>query len=203
MKNPWLEIPSVDYENHMHAVGQARELNEQTKHALQRWTPENFALLGCSTGNGLEHVNPGITKTVHAIDINPQYLQKTKENYGLKIPGLQLHHLDVQQDRLLLKNIDLFFIGLVLEYTDPHVVLPKVASALSNKGVLTIIIQKNIQTSFVSNTNYHSLKKLEQISGEVSEDDLDACLKDESMVLIDRKEIALTKHKSFIRLDYK
>ena len=83
MNNPWIEIPYSDYENHMKEIGQSQVLNSLTKYCLDKYSPENFALLGCATGNGLEHINPEITKVVYAIDINQNYLKddvETNEN---------------------------------------------------------------------------------------------------------------------------
>lgn len=79
MKNPWLEISNSDYENHMTEVGQAQALNSLTKYCLDKYLPKNFILLGCTTGNGFEHIKPEITKRVYAINIKPKYLDKTKE----------------------------------------------------------------------------------------------------------------------------
>ncbi len=73
MKNPWLKIPFNDYENHMTSIGQLQVLNDIFKGALKKFEPEHLTILGCTTGNGLEHVNPEITKTVHAVDINKSY----------------------------------------------------------------------------------------------------------------------------------
>ena len=53
MENPWLNISHTDYENHTIEVGQAQVLNKLTKECLDKCLPEKFALLGCSTGNGL------------------------------------------------------------------------------------------------------------------------------------------------------
>ena len=69
MDNPWLKIPSADYENHMLEVGQAQVLNALTEHYLEKCMPSSFALVGCSTGNGLEHVEQG-TDRLYAIDIS-------------------------------------------------------------------------------------------------------------------------------------
>ncbi len=175
MKNPWLTISHLDYENHMRAVGQSQVLNRLTKYCPDKYLPENFALLGCSTGNGLEHIKPQITKTVYAIDINQEYLDETKKRYGNKIKNLKLYNADLQNDKLTIKSIDLFFIGLVLEYVNPKKVLKKVIKMIGKKGVLFIVIQKDEGDPFVSKTKYE---------------------------LIKREKIELTKNKFFITLEY-
>ncbi|NOZ46366.1 MAG: methyltransferase domain-containing protein [Chlorobi bacterium] len=201
--NPWLEISYSDYENHMIEVGQAQVLNRLTKYNLDKYNPESFALIGCSTGNGLEHIKPEITRIVYAVDINPYYLNKTRERFNTKIDNLQICNTDIQNDEIKIKNIDLVFIGLILEYVEPEKVLKKIIQILSKKGILSIVIQKNKQTSFVSKTNYTSLEKLTNISNEVNEEKIDRYIKSKNMELIKREEIELTRNKSFITLEYR
>ena len=203
MANPWLNISHSDYENHMFEVGQSQVLNSLVKYCLDKYYPENFALLGCSTGNGLEHVIPEITKRVYAIDINPVYLNKTKEKFNRKIGNLILINADIQYDELAIEKVDLFFIGLVLEYVEPEKVLNKIIQTINDKGVLFIAIQKSKQTSFVSKTKYKSLEKLTDISSEVDESKIDRFIKSKNMELVERKEIELTQYKSFITLEYR
>jgi ubiquinone/menaquinone biosynthesis C-methylase UbiE len=203
MKNPWLEISNSDYEKHMIEVGQAQVLNTLTKYCLDKYHPENFALIGCATGNGLEHIKPKITKNVYAVDINPDYLNKTKRKFKDKISNLLILNTDIQNDEITIENIDLVFIGLVLEYVDTETVLRKIIKTLNEKGTLLIVIQKNKQTSFVSKTKYKSLEKLSEISNEVNEEKIDRFIKSNNMELIKRDEIELTKNKSFLTLEYR
>lgn len=165
--------------------------------------PKYFALLGCSTGNGLEHINSEITKRVFAIDINSSYLKKTEENYTNKIRGLEIINADIQNDELSLKNIDLFFIGLVLEYVEPKKVIKKIINMLNKNGILLIVIQKSTNTTFVSKTRYKSLDTLSEISNELKENEIDGFIKSQNMELLYKDEIELNNSKSFIRLDYR
>jgi SAM-dependent methyltransferase len=201
MNNPWLEIPPSDYENHMREVGQSQVLNELMKTYIQQYNPSNFALLGCSTGNGLEHIDPN-TKNVFAIDINPEYLKITREKFEHKIHNLQVLNLDIQRCNLPFKNIDLFFAGLVLEYVEPEGALLKIIKTLANNGVLVIVIQKNKHTSFVTKTRYTSLGKLSGISSALDEDKLDAFIQSNNMLLVKKEEKALIENKSFIIFEY-
>lgn len=203
MDNPWLEIISSDYENHMIEVGQTIVLNNLTQYSLEKYKPENFAILGCTTGNGLEHINPEITHIVHAIDINPEFIAITRVKFEKKINGLKTYNLDIGEDDLMFRNIDLFFIGLVFEYVDPLKSLKKIIQTLKENGVLMIVIQKNIQTTIVTKTKYKSLEKLEGISNEVNEVEIHQFILSNNMELISRKTIELTKNKSFIILEYR
>ncbi len=203
MINPWLEISHTDYENHMKEVGQAQILNELTKINLDKYNPLSFALLGCSTGNGLEHIKPKTTKKVYAIDINPKYLQHTLKRFEQKIDNLKVINIDISKDELNIRNVDLFIIGLVLEYVEPEKALTKIIPTLNDNGILVIVIQKSGQVSFVSKTKYKSLEKLSEISNEIDEKKLNKFIQQKRMNLIERNEIKLNDNKSFISLTYK
>ena len=203
MNNPWLEISHFDYENHMTEVGQAQVLNKLTKNNLDKYEPKSFALLGCSTGNGLEHIKRESTKNVYAIDINSNYLLLTREKFEHKIDNLKTYNIDIRKDELIFSNIDLFFVGLVLEYVEPEKALVKIIQTLNDNGILVIVIQKSKQTSFVSKTKYKSLERLSKISKEIDEKKLDEFIQQKKMSLVERKEIQLNNNKSFVSLTYK
>ncbi len=203
MNNPWLEISHSDYENHMTEVGQAQVLSNLVKSSLEKYLPQSFALLGCASGNGLEHVKTEITKKVYAIDISQKFLDITRQRFENKINNLEILNIDIQNDELIFEGVDLFFIGLVLEYVEPEKALRKIIRTLSVNGVLFIVIQKNDQTSFVSKTKYKSLEKLTDISNKVNEDEIDKFIHSHGLVLSERTEIELMKGKSFITLEYR
>ena len=203
MINPWLKISHSDYENHMTEVGQAQILNELTGILLEKYKPKSFALLGCSTGNGLKHIDQKTTKNVYAIDINPNYIELTKEKFENKINNLITYNIDIEKDELVFTDVDLFFIALVLEYIEPEKALERIIPTLNKNGILVIIIQKSKQNSIVSKTKYKSLESLSQILKEIDEIKLDECIRKKTMKLVERKEIKLNKSKSFILLSYK
>lgn len=202
MQNPWLNIPSSDYTSHMTEVGQAQLLSRLTKESLEQFKPNRFALLGCATGNGFEHINNKITSKVYAIDINGDYLKKCEAQFKDKIPGIETLKLDIQENELNLQDIDLYFIGLVLEYVNPEKALKKIVRTLAKNGRLVIIIQKNEPTNFVSKSSYHSLAKLANFSHEVDEAKISSFLKQKKLNLIEQKIIRLSNQKSFIKLVY-
>lgn len=203
MINPWLEIPPSDYENHMREIGQEQTLNSLTKYYLDKYNPSSFVLLGCSTGNGLEHVNPALTKKVYAVDINHEYLEMTRKRFQDKMKNLEIFQCDVDNDKLPFSNVDLIVAGLVLEYVKPDLALKKIVAMLNKNGVLAIIIQKNKETTAVSKSSYKSLEKLSGFFQEVDESVIEKLLVSMQLEMINREEIPLTKNKSFISLEYR
>lgn len=202
MTNPWLTITYSDYENHMLEVGQAQMLNNLTESFLKKYKPKKFALIGCATGNGLEHIDNQLTKNVYAIDINPDYLQQVRIRFGNKIKNLITYCVDLQNEKLDLPNIDLAFCGLILEYVDPENVLKKIIKTLNKNGKIVIINQQNKQTSFVTKIKYKSLERLTKIVNEISEHEIIAVCERLNLKMIHKREIQLNEEKSFLILTY-
>lgn len=71
MRNPWLEIPAADYVGHMVGpeVGQLPVLSRLLREALEQFRPHDLLLLGCSTGNGLAHVDPTVTRSGKSFEV--------------------------------------------------------------------------------------------------------------------------------------
>src|SRR4029453_7985258 len=83
MNNPWLEIPADDYVGHMSSpeVGQYQLLNLLMRDILDSTRPRTLLVLGCSMGNGFEHIDPHVTSRVVGVDINPLYLERLVEKF--------------------------------------------------------------------------------------------------------------------------
>ncbi len=204
MKNPWLKIPFNDYENHMTSIGQLQVLNDIFKGALKKFEPELLTILGCTTGNGLEHVNPEITKTVHAVDINKSYLDITIKRFKKKIPGLQTYLVDLEKDMLNIPTADLVFVGLILEYVPPDILVPKIEKLSHAQSTVIVVIQKSMPNNpFVSKTNYNSIKELSKISREVAFELLNPCFTKNGFALVKNTSKLLKNGKEFIILNYK
>ena len=76
MKNPWLRIPASDYEAHMALpeVAQAQALSKMMASVFTEYAPTSIAVIGCTTGNGFQHIDTKHTRRIVGIDINPAYL---------------------------------------------------------------------------------------------------------------------------------
>ena len=161
--NPWLEIPAGDYEGHMGSpqVGQLQLLNRLFKRVLTETRPQTAAVLGCTTGNGFEHFDPAITHTILGVDINPSYLQITRERYPAWGERLELKCADLQAGCFGGRQFDLVHAALVFEYLDAEVVLAHIYRALKVPGSLSVVLQMpNRGLPAVSHTPYKSLGKL-------------------------------------------
>lgn len=164
--NPWLHIPASDYEGHMSSpeVGQLQLLNGLFKMILDETAPESLAVLGCTTGNGFEHIDFTRTTRVVAIDINPDYLDEAKERFTQPAMNIEWKCADLHLENLGESQFDLIHGALIFEYVDPELILPKLSAALKETGVMSVVLQlPGNDLPPVSQTPYKSLEKLAPI----------------------------------------
>ena len=131
-QNPWFQIPADDYEGHMSDgnVRQQQALNEILKNVLAEYSPESLCVLGCTTGNGFEHINMQVTKRVVGVDINREYLEILHNRFGKQIPGMKLICNDLKELDLPADSFDLIHAALIFEYVDVDKTLNKISNWL-------------------------------------------------------------------------
>jgi ubiquinone/menaquinone biosynthesis C-methylase UbiE len=163
MSNPWLDIALDDYEGHMSlpTVGQAQMLAEQLYRAMVRWTPMSIAVIGCAGGNGLERIAAGTVERVVAVDVNPQYVERTRVRHAQRLRGLELVCADVQSESLIYDSVDLTYAALLFEYVDLPSTLKTLRRNSRPGAVLTTVLQLPHSTIHaVSPSPYKSLGSL-------------------------------------------
>jgi 2-polyprenyl-3-methyl-5-hydroxy-6-metoxy-1,4-benzoquinol methylase len=202
--NPWLQIPLEDYERHMshHLVGQSTLLNALTKKYLDAIKPEAVIFLGIAGGNGLEHIDNQITKTVFGIDINQDYLDTAYKRYKESIPTLQLVKQDITQHSESICRADLIWSALVLEYTGIDKALAFCSKNMRKEGNLVISIQSNNNKQTVSPTGIDSVKKAGEIFSIVDPEELLSKASDTGYKLMGKEENMLPNGKSIITFHF-
>ena len=200
MTNPWLKIPAADYEGHMSSpsVAQQSFLAQTFKESLESHDSSAIALLGCATGNGLEHIDKSVTRRVTAIDINPEYLAKLRQCYGVSVSGLEIVETDLETCVIENQTYSLIFAGLIFEYLDPRKLLSKINGGLRSGGVLVTVLQLPAEhLEKITDTPYVSLKKLDAIMKFISPYDFKSMAYDAGLKEADGKRVTLKSGKSF------
>ena len=176
MKNPWLEIPLDEYEQHMSlpAVDQARLLSEELASAVRAYGPKSVAVLGCAGGNGLEQLDPQAIGRVVAVDINPAYVATVRKRFGNRFAHLEAYVADVQDPAFAFKPVELLYAALLLEYVDVPQALRRLAVLCVCGGVLTSVIQlPSSKAALVSPSPFASVQSLTTAMRPVSPSDLE------------------------------
>ena len=166
MTNPWLEIPADDYVGHMASpeVGQHQALNRILRDVLARVRPASLLVLGCSTGNGLEHVDPSVTSRVVGVDVNPAYLERLHQRFPQPVFTLETHPADLTAYEFEPGAFDLVHAALVFEYIEWPRLLGHVAPALRAGGILSVVLQLPSSSSpAVTPSAFTILRSLESI----------------------------------------
>lgn len=179
-------------------IAQQQFLAQIFQESLSRYDNTSIALLGCTTGNGLEFINPTKTQKVTAVDINPEYLNILRQRFNKSFDGLEIIEANLETYSLTPSTYTLVFAGLVFEYIDPHIFLPKIVNGLSKNGVLISILQlpsKNLAK--VSESKYESLKTLAPIMNLVDPIQFTRIANDLGLTTLETRIITLPSGKPF------
>ena len=175
MSNPWLEIPLADYEAHMAlpSIGQSRLIADQLEALVRTFRPHSIGIIGCAGGNGLDRLVGSSVSRVVGVDLNPDYIEQTRQRYAGCFPGLELYIADIQTAVSLFEPVDLLFVALVLEYVDLDRTMRALWRHCKDDGVLAVISQLPHQTmTDVSPSPYTTLSRLAPVMHLVSPKEL-------------------------------
>lgn len=197
--NAWNTIPLEDYERHMQheTVGQLQLLSNLTMKYLKRINPETVMFLGIAGGNGLEHIDNNVTSQVFGIDINQNYLDKTKKRFKDQIPNLNLVNLDISTSATEeITKANLIWAALIFEYVETDACFEFINSNIQDNGQLIVTIQENNGVSSISKTGVETIKSAGQIFRVISDSNLVSVADKFAFNKIDFEENVLPNGKS-------
>jgi SAM-dependent methyltransferase len=141
--NPWTVVPAADYERHMGAEGadQLAPLAAIFQEVYLAAQPDRLLVLGCATGNGLEHVDPAVTQRIVGVDVNLQYLGVARQRFFHLGPRLELFCSEAEKFRAQPGTFDLVHAALIFEYLHPEVLVRKIAEWLAPDGTCSVVLQ--------------------------------------------------------------
>lgn len=166
MDNPWIHISESDYVGHMNspAVNQRPFLNQALHDALLAFRPASVLILGCSNGNGLEHVDPSVTSKVVAVDINPLFLRSLSLQFPHPDYELDVSCSDLMEYNYESERFDLVHAALVFEYLHWEILLPRIAKSIRPNGFFSVILQCPSETiPAITPSEFTTLHSLEKI----------------------------------------
>jgi SAM-dependent methyltransferase len=141
--NPWTVVPAADYERHMgpQGVDQLGPLAAILEEVYAAAQPDRLLVLGCATGNGLEHVNPAVTKRIVGVDVNLQYLGVARQRFIGLGARLELFCSEAEKFRAAPGSFDLVHAALLLEYLHPEPLVRRIAEWLAPHGTCSVVLQ--------------------------------------------------------------
>src|SRR5512142_1935993 len=107
--NPWSVVPAADYERWMGPEGldQRSTLAGLFQEVVLAAQPDRLLVPGCGTGNGLDHVDPSVTRRVVGVDVNLQYLGIARQRFFHLGPRLELYCADITEFKAAPGSFDL------------------------------------------------------------------------------------------------
>ncbi|HVZ74169.1 MAG TPA: GNAT family N-acetyltransferase [Polyangia bacterium] len=198
--DPWLRIPTEDYETHMRAVGQADALIQLFGAVWAARRPRRLAILGCTTLNDLSRVDFAATEHVVGVDLNLGSLSIARARHAAIADRLTLVAGDVMEVALVPASFDLVHAALLLEYLDDPVSLfARVRGWLAPGGTFSITSQEpDAALAAVSPTPFTSLRPLAGAMVLRSADELVGHATRAGFRLADRREIVLPSGKHLV-----
>lgn len=200
-QNPWLKIPAIDYEKHMSAsnVGQLQVLNKIFKDVLDEFNPKSICILGCTTGNGFEHLINNSVDEIVGIDINKKYLEECYNRFHNSLPKLKLICADLNELELQNDFFDLIHAALIFEYVDFKKVLSKIKKWLKPDGILSAVFQLPSEyAAQISETPYSSLKSLSSLMKLIDVNEIEDILMKEKLLCEQSYILELPQRKKFL-----
>ena len=199
LQNPWLDIPAGEYEAHMgpgHA-DQLSPLGAIFAETLRAVRPARVALLGCATGNGLEHIDPAITRQVVAVDINPSYVAIARDRHRAQGAILDARCADLLACDLGAGGFDLVHAALVFEHVDAAALAARAAAWVAPAGTLSVVLQLEGGAAPVTPSPYGSIAALAGTIRLVTPAALAALLAPHGLTLRQRRTVPVKNGKRF------
>ena len=205
MSHPWEDIDLDTYEAHMSStdVFQIQTLNKITEHQLSDYNPSSVAILGIAGGNGLDKINDDITKKVYCIDVNKKYLDVCKSRYTHLLGILEFVCCDLSRINTVLPFSDIHICNLIIEYLGEKKFAKLILNSRDNVNIVSCVIQKNNEISFVSSTNQSSeFQPIMSIHNDIDGKKLTKVLCDIDFYCIKNEFYKLPNGKEFLRIDF-
>jgi hypothetical protein len=197
MSSPWLEVPLEDYEGHMLApeVAQLPVLADLFAEALALRRPASLAVLGVAGGNGLDRIDPALTKRVVGIDCNPLYLEAVRRRYA-GLSGLEVHCVDLAGEMVEAAPVDLVHAALVFEHAGVGLCLENAVRMVDAGGALSVVLQLPSEQA-VSPSAYASIQRLRSNFVYVEPGELRRALQERGLLLERESRRDLPEGKAF------
>ena len=159
--------------------------------------PSRIAVLGCGTGNGLDVIDPAVTKRLVGVDLNATYLDLARQRH----PGLtaiaEWSCAPVESCALDAATFDLIHAALLFEYVDTTALMPRIARWLAPQGTLSVVLQLPSDEAQISETAFASLRALTGLMRLVPPDELRDCATSAGLVARSERPVPLARGKSF------
>jgi SAM-dependent methyltransferase len=141
--NPWAVVTAADYERHMGPEGadELATLSALFQEAYLSAQPDRVLVLGCATGNGLEHVNPAITQRVTCVDVNLQYLGVARQRFMHLGAKLELFCSEAERFRAPPVSFDLVHAALIFEYLHPEPLVRRISGWMAPAGSCSVVLR--------------------------------------------------------------
>lgn len=142
MPSPWLNVPLTDYEGHMLSpeVAQLDVLALLFREVLDYCRPPSVAILGIAGGNGVDQIDPNVTRRIAGVDVNPDYLAAVRRRFPA-LNDIELHRADLAQQVVIMPPVALVHAALIFEHAGVERCLDNAVLMVAPGGTLSVVLQ--------------------------------------------------------------
>jgi len=212
--NAWCHIKSADYDAHMSHphVAQTQMLNRITKEQFEL-IPQELrlsscaAILGITTGNGLEHmISCGIAQVI-GIDINKDFLDECQARFANIESRFDLFQLNLMTDTIqaidILSNCDLIIANLLIKHIHLENFVKIMVGLPKHNQIVSCVIQIDPDGTAVSKSGFeHVFDDISKQREEENEDLIVSSMEESGFLFTNRVVYDLPNGKQFVRLDF-
>ena len=178
-------------------VDQLQPLAQLFDYVLKRCRPESVAILGIAGGNGLDQIDPAVTKRLVGVDFVPDYLRQAQHRFG-SLPGLTLICADLKEPLPTISTVDLVHAALVFEHTGLDKALDNALALVSSNGYFSVILQlPSTEQPSVSPSSFPSMNPLKDLFTFIEPRNLQTALALKGLSLIEERTQSLEAGKAF------
>lgn len=213
-QNPWEFIRLSDVENYMeNESGQQKQvLNRIVREQIESTIGTSckrpvIAMMGITSGNGLEHVEMYNVRKIIGTDINMEYIGECKKRYQQLGERLELHCVDMMQEiektAKLMERADLITANLFIEHIHLDNFIGIMKHMRKRRRRISCVIQYNPKGNVVSASGYEQcFDGIYNLVEEEDRDELYYVLSGIGYRLDLEKTYPLANGTSLIRMDF-
>ncbi len=183
------------------SVAQSSLLADTLRLLVERYRPASLALLGSAGGNGLEYIDPQVTRRVVAVDISAAFLEVCAARHSKRFDKFEPMNCDLSDGPPFTDPVELSVAFLVIEYVELDSFLDYAPSLVTKDGRIAFVFQNHDGLdSVVTDSGVLSVQALGRVHTPVDVAQVMDGLQSRGMVAEDRRVVTSAPGKSFTLL---
>lgn len=110
------------------------------REVLDYCRPPSVVILGIAGGNGVDQIDPNVTRRIAGVDVNPDYLAAVRRRFPA-LQDIELHCADLAQQLVVMPPVALVHAALIFEHAGVGRCLDNAILMVADGGALSVVLQ--------------------------------------------------------------